>query len=41
MESQIIRILQRKEFCTLIVTECGISKMLQNIFHEPDGIYGI
>lgn len=27
------------KFC--ILTEYGISKMLQNIFHGPDGIYGI
>lgn len=39
MESQIICILQRKQFC--ILTEYGVSKMLLNVFHGLDGIYGI
>lgn len=39
VESQIICVLQKNQFCTL--TEYSISKMLQNIFHGRDGIYGI
>lgn len=39
MESQNICILQRNQF--FILTEYGISKTLQNIFHGHDGIYGI